>query len=108
MTGVQTCALPIYYLQATETVAAEAASDFDGKTIVLTGKLKHFSRNDLKEQLELLGAKVTGSVSSNTDLLVAGESAGSKLTHAQELEIEIWNEEELLNHLNVDGESESD
>lgn len=96
------------YLQATETVAAEAASDFDGKTIVLTGKLKHFSRNDLKEQLELLGAKVTGSVSSNTDLLVAGESAGSKLTHAQELEIEIWNEEELLNHLNVDGESESD
>ncbi len=96
------------YLQATETVAAEAASDFAGKTIVLTGKLEHFSRNDLKEQLELLGAKVTGSVSSNTDLLVAGESAGSKLTRAQELEIEIWNEEELLNHLNVDGESESD
>ena len=96
------------YLQATETVAAETTAEFSGKTIVLTGKLETFSRNELKQQLELLGANVTGSVSSNTDLLIAGESAGSKLTRAQELDIDVWTEAELLTHLNVDKESESD
>lgn len=96
------------YLQATETVDAQAASEFAGKTIVLTGKLETFSRNELKQQLELLGAKITGSVSGNTDLLVAGENAGSKLTRAQELEIAVWNEEKLLSRLNIDAESEGD
>lgn len=96
------------YLQANSTVPEEVATEFAGKTIVLTGKLEKYSRNELKQQLELLGAKVTGSVSSNTDLLVAGESAGSKLTRAQELDIEIWNEEKLLTHLMMDEESESD
>ena len=91
--------LNMEYLKATETVNQEAASTFQGKTIVLTGKLEHFNRNELTTQLELLGANVTGSVSGNTDLLVAGESAGSKLTRAQELDVEIWNEEELLTHL---------
>lgn len=92
--------LNMTYLQAEETVNQEASAFFSEKTVVLTGKLEAFSRNDLKTQLELLGAHVTGSVSNNTDLLIAGESAGSKLTKAQELEIEIWDEEQLMEHLN--------
>lgn len=92
--------LNMAYLQAEETVSQEASAVFAGKTIVLTGKLESFSRNELKTQLELLGAKVTGSVSKNTDLLIAGESAGSKLTKAQDLGIEIWNEEQLMEQLN--------
>ena len=96
------------YLQATETVSTEAAALFAGKTIVLTGKLETFSRNELKQQLELLGAKVTGSVSKNTDLLVAGESAGSKLTKALELEIDVWSEQELLAHLSIQPASEEE
>lgn len=89
------------YLATVQEVDEEIASQFEGKTIVLTGKLEHFSRGELKEQLEALGAKVTGSVSNNTDLLIAGESAGSKLTKAQSLEIEIWDEGALLQHLAI-------
>ena len=96
------------YLQATETVNVEAAVLFAVKTIVLTGKLETFSRNELKQQLELLGAKVTGSVSKNTDLLVAGESAGSKLTKALELEVDVWSEQELLTHLTIQPASEEE
>ena len=96
------------YLQATETISVASSVEFEGKTIVLTGKLEQFSRKELKEQLELIGAKVTGSVSKNTDLLVAGEKAGSKLTRAQELGIDIWSEEELLSHLNIQPPSEGE
>lgn len=106
MHQLKTRGVNLAYLQATETVDAEASKVFSGKTIVLTGKLETFSRNELKQQLELLGAKVTGSVSKNTDLLVAGESAGSKLTRAQELEVEVWSEQELLAQLNVQPASE--
>lgn len=74
-------------------------SVFSGKTIVLTGTLQNFSRNALAEQLEDLGATVTGSVSKNTDLLIAGENAGSKLDKATKLGIEIWDEEKLIEAL---------
>ncbi|MDM5318182.1 NAD-dependent DNA ligase LigA [Fictibacillus sp. b24] len=73
---------------------------FAGKTVVLTGKLSILTRNDAKEQLERLGAKVTGSVSKNTDMLIAGEDAGSKLDKAKTLGIEIWNEQKLVDELN--------
>jgi len=98
--------LNMTYLQATETVSEAAAATFSEQTIVLTGSLETFTRKELTEQLELLGAKVTGSVSGNTDILVAGENAGSKLTRAQELDVTIWDEAELLDHLDNDEESE--
>jgi DNA ligase (NAD+) len=74
-------------------------SPFDGKTIVLTGTLESFTRPELTEKLEALGAKVTGSVSKKTDLVIAGENAGSKLDKANELGIEVWDEADLLRTL---------
>ncbi|MFC4401676.1 NAD-dependent DNA ligase LigA [Gracilibacillus xinjiangensis] len=68
---------------------------FNGKTIVLTGKLSIYTRQDAKQKIEALGGKVTGSVSKNTDLLIAGEDAGSKLDKAKKLEVEVWDEEKL-------------
>jgi DNA ligase (NAD+) len=69
---------------------------FAGKTIVLTGTLNTMSRSDAKAALQRLGAKVSGSVSSKTDLVIAGEAAGSKLTKANQLGIEVWDEERLV------------
>lgn len=74
-------------------------SFFNEKTVVITGKLAHYTRKELKEKLEILGANVTGSVSKNTDVLIAGEEAGSKLTKAQELDVEVWSENQLLEEL---------
>lgn len=80
--------------------AEESDSIFSNKTVVLTGKLEQLTRNEAKEKIESLGGNVTGSVSKKTDLVIAGEDAGSKLTKAKELNIEIWDEEKLLEELN--------
>ncbi|QMV13737.1 NAD-dependent DNA ligase LigA [Vibrio spartinae] len=79
-------------------VAAEApeALPLAGKTVVLTGTLTELSRQDAKAALEAMGAKVTGSVSKNTDMLFAGDNAGSKLTKAQALGIEVQSEQDMM------------
>ncbi|MGR5555140.1 NAD-dependent DNA ligase LigA [Vibrio fortis] len=71
----------------------------EGKTVVLTGSLSQLGRSEAKAALQALGAKVTGSVSKKTDILFAGEAAGSKLTKAQDLGIEIRNEQDLIDLL---------
>ncbi|MFP7478328.1 NAD-dependent DNA ligase LigA [Terribacillus saccharophilus] len=79
----------------------EVTSDsiFSGKTIVLTGKMDALTRPEAKEKIEALGGIVTGSVSKKTDLLIAGEDAGSKYDKAEKLGIEIWNEARLIEAL---------
>ncbi|GAB2547341.1 NAD-dependent DNA ligase LigA [Gracilibacillus alcaliphilus] len=86
---------------------ADISSDsiFADKTVVLTGKLTIYTRQEAKQQIEALGGKVTGSVSKKTDLVIAGEEAGSKLTKARELEIEVWEEEQLQTALEGDTTS---
>jgi DNA ligase (NAD+) len=74
-----------------------------GRTVVLTGGLSAFSRDEAGAHLEALGAKVAGSVSKKTSLVVAGEAAGSKLDKARELGIEVWDEAALLDFLRAEG-----
>ncbi|WP_027711037.1 NAD-dependent DNA ligase LigA [Dickeya chrysanthemi] len=73
-----------------------STSPFAGKTVVLTGSLSLLSRDEAKDRLTALGAKVSGSVSKKTDLVIAGEAAGSKLTKAQELGIDVIDEAEMM------------
>lgn len=76
--------------------------DLSGKTFVITGSLNHYgNRDELKSQLESMGAKVIGSVSKNTFALICNEDAGSsKSKKAKELGVQVWTEEELINYLN--------
>ncbi|MBE9390171.1 NAD-dependent DNA ligase LigA [Vagococcus salmoninarum] len=84
------------YKGVTTADLADIDSPFKDKTIVLTGSLSHFNRNEAKARIEALGGKVTGSVSKKTDIVVAGAEAGSKLTKAQELGVTVWNEEQMV------------
>ena len=86
-----------------ETVEVKEASEnlFKDKTVVLTGTLTQMGRNEAKALLQQLGAKVSGSVSSKTDFVIAGDAAGSKLAKAQELNIPVLTEEEFLEQLNI-------
>ena len=72
---------------------------FSSKTFVLTGSLERFTRGEAKEKIEALGGKVSSSVSKKTSVVVAGSDAGSKLSKAKDLGIEIWSEEEFINNL---------
>lgn len=74
-----------------------------GKTVVITGTLEHGSRSELAERLESLGAKVSGSISKKTDLLVVGANAGSKLQKARELGVQTWDEKKLLSMIGGDA-----
>ncbi|HLR63690.1 MAG TPA: NAD-dependent DNA ligase LigA [Lentibacillus sp.] len=77
--------------------AQEVGEDtaFSGKTVVLTGKMEEFTRSEAKALVERLGGSVTGSVSKNTDILIAGEDAGSKLDKAEKLGVAVWGEQQL-------------
>jgi DNA ligase (NAD+) len=75
------------------------ALPLSGKTFVLTGTLASLSRDEAKSRLEALGAKVAGSVSKKTDCVVAGSEAGSKLDKARELNVPVWDEQQLLEQL---------
>ena len=86
-----------------ETVEVKGASEnlFKDKTVVLTGTLTQMGRNEAKVLLQQLGAKVSGSVSSKTDFVIAGDAAGSKLAKAQELNIAVLTEEAFLEQVNI-------
>ncbi len=82
---------------------AAASGVFAGKTVVLTGTLSSMSRDDAKEKLETLGAKISGSVSKKTDFVVAGAEAGSKLDRARELGVAVLDEEQFNSMLTVNS-----
>lgn len=84
------------YKGARRPKADDASLLFNNQTVVLTGKLEQLTRNEAKAMIEAEGGKVTGSVSKKTDLVVAGEAAGSKYDRAVELGITIWDEERFL------------
>ena len=85
-----------FKVEAKASNSSESNQELAGKTFVITGTLPTLKRSEAKNLIEQAGGKVTGSVSKKTDYLLAGESAGSKLTKAQDLAISILNEAELL------------
>ena len=79
------------------TAAAEnKGNPFAGRTVVVTGKLENFTRDSINSKIESLGAKAGSSVSSNTDYLICGEKAGSKLSKAQSLGVKVLSEQQFL------------
>lgn len=82
-------------LRVNEETEKQQPGIFDGKTVVLTGTVSFASRDELREWLELNGAAVTGSVSKRTNLVIAGPGAGSKLSKAEKLGVEVWDEDRL-------------
>ncbi|HZX80916.1 MAG TPA: NAD-dependent DNA ligase LigA [Lysobacter sp.] len=90
-------------LEAAPARAVRSAGPFDGMTVVLTGSLASMTRDAAGERLEALGARLAGSVSKKTSIVVAGEAAGSKLDKAQQLGIEIWDEARLVAFLAEHG-----
>ena len=86
-------------LERAPEASAQASGPLEGQTVVLTGTLAQMTRDEAKERLEALGAKVAGSVSKKTSFVVAGTEAGSKLAKATELGIEVWDEERLVAYL---------
>lgn len=83
-----------------KTTEIEGHPDFSGKTIVLTGKLEQMTRNETSEWLKMQGAKVTNSVTKSTDIVIAGEDAGSKLAKAEKYGTEIWTEAAFIEKQN--------
>ena len=96
---LQDCGVNMSYLGKTKADSEASGHILSGKTVVLTGTLEQLTRQDAKEKLESLGAKVTGSVSKKTDVVIAGHSAGSKLDKANSLGIEVWSEQQFLDSL---------
>jgi DNA ligase (NAD+) len=97
---VSRCATALDALKAaSKGVSAEKAGPLEGQSVVLTGTLASLTRDEAKEKLEALGAKVAGSVSKKTSFVVAGDAAGSKLDKANELGVEIWDEARLVEFL---------
>ena len=90
-------------LAATPAAGADDVAPLSGQTVVLTGSLQSLSRDEARDRLEALGAKVVGSVSKKTSFVVAGEAAGSKLDKAAELGVEVWDEARLLALLAAHG-----
>lgn len=90
-------------LAATPAAGAADVAPLSGQTVVLTGSLQSLSRDEARDRLEALGAKVVGSVSKKTSFVVAGEAAGSKLDKATELGVEVWDEARLLALLAAHG-----
>ncbi|OFR26553.1 MULTISPECIES: NAD-dependent DNA ligase LigA [Staphylococcus] len=83
-----------------KTTEIDGHPDFSGKTIVLTGKLEQMTRNEASEWLKMQGAKVTNSVTKSTDIVIAGEDAGSKLAKAEKYGTEIWTEAAFIEKQN--------
>ena len=75
----------------------DTSNPFNGRTIVVTGTLAHFTRNTINAKIEELGAKAGSAVSRNTDYLIAGEKAGSKLDKARQLGVTVLSEQDFLN-----------
>jgi DNA ligase (NAD+) len=96
---LQKAGVNLTYTGVRQAELATIESPFQGKTVVLTGKLVEYNREDAKAKITSLGGKVTGSVSKKTDLVIAGTDAGSKLTKAESLGIEVWDEAKMIAEL---------